>query len=481
MRVFAPNLLWTLLLNGCGLSADGAPAPPRHDPPSVPEPVVHAPRPIDVQVSPLIVSAVRVSIAAPVGAGVVFRVERRGATGWEPDRIVAADGLDGLATAPIVGLKPETGYRIVAVVGGDDTSEVQIVSSPAPEALRFEVEALAPERAELARGLVLMSLNGTWSGIVVVDPDGDPVWWVEDAPEWKSAAPFPTSDGQALAFLENDLAGATEDQRLIRTELDGSARSETIVSGGHHMVAELDRDELAWLAYDVAEAPWAGGEVVPVLSDRIRVGDGIAPPRTVMSFFESLGPPWVPCAHGLHEDAWLGQGVYEWTHANSLVWLPERDVFVAVARMIDTIVEVDRATGTVNWQIGGPDPTLLYDTPADAFHHGHLSDAWDGGLLVFDNGGHTLSTARVLEYALDLDANRVHVTWEHSDPLGARIPYLGDARRLPSDHVLVAWATEGRVEEVTRDHELLWRIRAPEGTTVGRVRTLDSLQPRAVR
>jgi single-stranded-DNA-specific exonuclease len=54
--------------------------------------------------------------------------------------------------------------------------------------------------------------------------------------------------------------------------------------------------------------------------------------------------------------------------------------------------------------------------------------------------------------------------WQHADPEGLLEGWLGDARRLPRDHVLVAWSTADRIDEVTRDHERLSRHIEPCGT-----------------
>ena len=238
------------------------------------------------------------------------------------------------------------------------------------------------------------------------------------------------------------------------------------------MVEELDGGELAWLAWDIREVPWAGGVPTSVLADRLMVGDGAGEPRTVLSFFDDRGPPYVPCSHGLLRDDRLGVEVREWTHGNSVMWLEDSDDLLIVARLIDAVLRVDRQSGEVLWQMGGRDATLDYADPSLAFSHGHASDAWEDGFLVFDNGSHRDPPAsRVVEYAVDGETARA--TWIHDDP--RFVEFLGDARRLPSDDVLIAWSPLGVVEEVTRAHEVVWRLTFPTDVIAGRVRWLPRL------
>jgi hypothetical protein len=424
-----------------------------------------------------------VRAAFPVGAAdqAAFRVELKDGLSLraEPERIVQATIDDGVARAPLVGLKAGRRYRVVGVADGEDRAEGEVETGAAPDVLRFQVDALDPDRAQLARGYVGMALDTVWSGVVVVDGEGDPVWWWEPEPGWDVSAPRPTADGRALVWIEGDEGRDQRTQRLVRTELDGSVRSVWEIDSAHHMAAELDGGEFAWPVWDIREVPWEDGEVAPVLGDSVAVGVPGAPVRTVFSFFDDRGPPYVPCAHGLARDERLGQPVYEWTHLNSVIWVPERDVLVLVSRLMDALLEIDRQTGEVNWQLGGERNTVSMQPPSGAFSHGHASDAWDGGMLLFDNGSHhEPRTSRVLEYAIDAQSQTVELVWEHPAPDDGFFAWLGDARRLPEDHVLIAWSTGSLLEEVDRDHEVLWRISGPDGATVGRVFYMSSLDPR---
>ncbi|MEQ1564252.1 MAG: aryl-sulfate sulfotransferase [Myxococcota bacterium] len=386
-----------------------------------------------------------------------------------------ASVVDGVATARLVGLRPDRRYRVIGEVGGVDAFDVTVDTPSAPAALAFDVDRIDPD-ADLATGLVLLSMSGPWSGIVAIDGEGEPRWWIESDDGWGSGSPRPTADGRRVLWIQNDLGRELVDQRLVEVAFDGATRVERTVSAGHHMIAELDGGEYAWPSWDVRHEPWIDGALMPVLGDRLLVGDGVGEPRTVLSFFDDRGPAYVPCTHGEAIDDRLGQLVYEWTHTNSVVWLPQRDVFIVVARLLDAILEVDRQTGAVGWQLGGRDGTLAI-AEEDRFSHGHMSDAWDGGLLMFDNGSHHREkVSRVVEYAIDPADGVAEVVWEHVDPYEGFYAFLGDARRLPSGDVAIAWSTGARVEEVARDHTLRWRLWGPDDATFGRMSFLPALR-----
>jgi hypothetical protein len=201
----------------------------------------------------------------------------------------------------------------------------------------------------------------------------------------------------------------------------------------------------------------------------VRVGDGSGDGEVVLSFFDDRGPPFVPCSHGLLPDERLGVDVYEWTHANSLVWLPERDRLIVGARLIDAALALDRRTGEVAWQLGGVQATLALADPQTASSHGHFSDAWDGGLLVYDNGSHREPrVSRVVEYAIDEGAGTAEAVWVQDDVDQRFVAFLGDARRLPGGDVLIASGEAGTLDEVTRDGRLVWRLSLPPDVVVGR-------------
>ena len=110
--------------------------------------------------------------------------------------------------------------------------------------------------------------------------------------------------------------------------------------------------------------------------------------------------------------------------------------------------------------------------------HGHMSEAWEDRLLLFDNGNHREDqTSRVVEFQVDPDQGTLEEVWSFVHPDGRHISHLGDARRLPGGNTLISWSPEGRVMEVTPDGDIVWEIRVDQ--KIGRVEFVPdwSLEP----
>ena len=428
---------------------------------------------LGVVISPEVPTSIEVSFDAPGDGPAWVRVEgERGES-----RTIAATVSDGRAHATVVGLRGGSRVRLVGVVDGSDTHDAKLKTDEPPDGLRFDLLE-ADLSAAMTDGYVFMAVSSdAWSGVVAVDGEGEPVWWSPAPSGWQAASPRVTRDGLGLLYLLNDVGRTEEQQRLVRVELDGSRRQEWPVLRGHHMVEELPDGEFAWLSWDIRKISWRHPpDEDPVLSDRVLVGDGDSTPREIVSLFDDLGPAYLQCAHAWQGDHRLGRTVYEWTHADGLVYIPERNSFVVMARFIDALVEIDSDTGEVLWQVGGRHPTMRFSDPAAAFSHAHMSDAWATGVLVFDNGGHKGAPARVVEYAFDAEGRSFEAVWAYTSPTGERIGFLGDARRLPNDDRLVAWSTDGRIDEISPESRRVWSVRVgPDDVVAGRIWFADAL------
>lgn len=103
-----------------------------------------------------------------------------------------------------------------------------------------------------------------------------------------------------------------------------------------------------------------------------------------------------------------------------------------------------------------------------------MSEMWDGGGLVFDNGDHHASPAsRAVEFAYDEGSRTAEIVWEFAHPGGDKTAVMGDVRLLPNDHRLVTWSELGSITEVTRAGDIVWEVDwtrgPPLSAIVGRV------------
>ncbi len=197
-----------------------------------------------------------------------------------------------------------------------------------------------------------------------------------------------------------------------------------------------------------------------------------------------------------------GEGTGDWLHINSLSLLgPNRhydagderfhpDNLIWDAREANIIAIVSKKSGRIVWKLGP-----RYDgTDAErrlgwiiGQHHAHLIPQGlpgAGNLLVFDNGGwagygapnpgapHGLKTAlRDYSRVLEIDPTTLEIVWQYTPkeagfvvPLDAArfySPFISSAQRLPNGNTLITEGSDGRIFEVTAEHEIVWEYISP--------------------
>jgi len=194
-----------------------------------------------------------------------------------------------------------------------------------------------------------------------------------------------------------------------------------------------------------------------------------------------------------------GGAIGDWLHLNSLSALgPNRhydsgdarfhpDNLIWSAREANIIAIVDKQTGRIVWRLG-PD---YRDHPQIGWivgqHHPHLIPAGlpgAGNLLVFDNGGwagygapHATSpdggqnVRRDYSRVLEIDPVSLQIVWQYTPaeaglvvPLDASrfySPFISSAQRLPNGNTLITEGSDGRIFEVTAEHETVWEYISP--------------------
>jgi len=194
--------------------------------------------------------------------------------------------------------------------------------------------------------------------------------------------------------------------------------------------------------------------------------------------------------------------VGDWLHINSLSVLgPNRhfdagdarfhpDNLIWDAREANIIAIVDKHTGKIVWKLGprydGNDAERKLGWIIGQ-HHAHLIPKGlpgGGNLLVFDNGGwagygaptptapNGLKTAqRDHSRVLEIDPVTLEIVWQYTPkeagfvvPLDAArfySPFISSAQRLPNGNTLITEGSDGRIFEVTPEHQLVWEYISP--------------------
>jgi hypothetical protein len=162
--------------------------------------------------------------------------------------------------------------------------------------------------------------------------------------------------------------------------------------------------------------------------------------------------------HGGEVDPW---------HLNSLDRVADGSGdYVVSARHLDAIFRVDRATGGVDWILGGatsvarPERLTIVGDPLGGPRRPHDARLVGDVLTLFDNrAGMTGEAARAVAYRIDPVARTATLLWQIAEPQGRNSFGLGSVRVAGDGSVLVGWgALQPMFAEYTADRELLMSI-----------------------
>jgi len=158
---------------------------------------------------------------------------------------------------------------------------------------------------------------------------------------------------------------------------------------------------------------------------------------------------------------------------------------ICASRETSLMYIIERETGRIAWQISPEQDEV--DGMLIGLHHAHMIPRGlpgEGNILVFDNGGwsgygrptalskdgtkiYRRDWSRVIEF----DPVTMEVKWEFGpEHLGASSsfhrshfysPIVSSVQRLANGNTLITEGTEGRIMEVTPDHELVWEYLYP--------------------
>lgn len=326
------------------------------------------------------------------------------------------------------------------------------------------------------------------SGVGIVDRRGRWVWTLDiDAAESgvRIGRARPGRDGASVLYNLADANLEVDLGETVRISMDGKTETRTKTYNAHHDFVEMPDGTQSWLSYDVREltdAEFGSASGACSLDGRgfDSDGDGVSDGCNVAVTTVMEGPEGVSDDQGtvvfdLFDD--IPQEIvthgppdnfltwaYDWDHGNSLTYVESEDAYYVMSRWIDTLWKVDRSGGLL-WQMNGEHSDFTVAADEDRFVHAHMSEAWPGGMLVYDNhnadeDGEQDGPTRVVEYAFDEGAKTYEAVWTWQ-PDTSFDDILGDARRMPvdgCDHVLVTRAADAKLVEVDRDGNVVWEL-----------------------
>lgn len=375
------------------------------------------------------------------------------------------------------------GMLALASCGGSERGQEESAPAPAVEPpLRLPAD-FPPYRFESLRpappGLVVVTFtapkdNRPW--VIVFDDEGRPRWWFN--PGTRALWGQVLSDGD-LVWARSFGDGYGLDPRMAHEVRSESGELVRLVRTGGSIVDGHEYRELA------------NGNVlldtyVPETADLRRFG---GPKRAAIASAEvqEVDPSgnvvwhWNSRGHiGLRETGrwWrsvlsnprrrIGRQIFDPVHINSIEPRGNGEVVIST-RHTDAVYGIDRASGGINWKLGGTQTgrsLRVSGDPATKLLGGQHDARIDrrGRLTIFDNGKDRPRRPRVVFYRLDLGQRRALYRGQLNDPEVARSHCCGSARETSDGGWLVSWGDNPLVTRFDRQGRIDFRLHLPAST-----------------
>ncbi len=156
-------------------------------------------------------------------------------------------------------------------------------------------------------------------------------------------------------------------------------------------------------------------------------------------------------------------GMYDWTHFNSVEYLPETDQILLNSRNFSEFYIVDHKTGAMVYRWGNPSaysqgkaPSFLDNGDQKIFGNHNATPLGRNRFLVFDNGSERPEGNR--SAVVEVDARTGTIEWEYTAPTSNSFytARQGAAQRLPNGNTFVTSSNSGHLFEVTADKQVVW-------------------------
>ncbi len=370
-------------------------------------------------------------------------------------------------------------YRAVAEVDGKEYyAKGEIETSGLPATLPdFDIQI--NESAQVSsEPYVLVLLVGTASAILIIDRDGEIVWYRElqgfigENPTGYGDAQW-ALDGNDLIYNQYVVAlqDPNEIGNVFRVSLTGEEVEKVHTPLAHHAFAQLDDGAYAYVAADARPYTLPGDdEAITFVGDTIDVVDADGSIETIFSTWDWSAPDGIPeWTSTFYENA------MEWTHSNDLRWYPEDDTFLLSVGYSDAVLEIDDTTGEVlaHYGAGGDVPIAEGSTAFSFQHDPHWTD--DGTLLLIssyegDDGPGGIEETVALEY--EVSGGELVEIWSYGKGELLDTVAEGQVHRLDNGNTLINWGFTGLVREVTTDNEVVWELQSLAGAGVVGARPL---------
>ncbi|MFV8753512.1 aryl-sulfate sulfotransferase [Nannocystaceae bacterium ST9] len=349
------------------------------------------------------------------------------------------------------GLAPETEHPMTLAIVGGDSHPLTVSTLPPLSGFRpnFALEVTTPDAIDPSYRMFDYAYTPLFSptGIFVIDGAGVTRWYVGGPP----AALGATAIWAGIALRDDGTVLGLRDGTIIVLDelaqpLLQFAAADQGLAAFHHEVIELANGNFLTLGNSFLEVDYPDEGSMLVAGDLLVEFDPSGEVVWTWDAFEHLDPQRrkADFGEGLgYLDPETGNYGYDWTHGNGMLQTPD-DRIVLSMRHQDWVIAIEHASGEIVWRLGDEGDFAL--TRGAWFHHQHSPRLLpEGDLLIYDNdlqSGVPLADAhaRVVRYALDLDAMTAAQVWQDdAEPFVSSV--AGDVEPMPTDNLLVLDST----------------------------------------
>ncbi|HVN24673.1 MAG TPA: aryl-sulfate sulfotransferase [Syntrophorhabdales bacterium] len=163
----------------------------------------------------------------------------------------------------------------------------------------------------------------------------------------------------------------------------------------------------------------------------------------------------------------------DWTHFNTVQYLPKTDQVLVNSRNFGEFYIIDKKSGKIVYRWGNPGTHGKGRLPGGYVDDGdqilfgphHVQVQEDGNITIFDNG--TFRPSGNYSRVIEMDPKTGKILWQFA---GKGIPRYGNsfssafqssAQKLPNGNFLVTSTNWGHMFEVTRDKKIVWEYINP--------------------
>jgi hypothetical protein len=349
----------------------------------------------------------------------------------------------------LLGLTSDTEYYYQVVTASGERSEVK--------QLRTGYLPVGSPRTTVVGdghdGFVATTTIGQSSAVMIVDAQGQIVWYLRDESGLQLIRARLSRDGKSILYNTARASGEpAEESELVRVSLDGSEVSSVGVPYLAHDFVELPDGTLAAIVVDETEV-----DGVAVKSNSIVEVTADGTVAEVWSALDCFDP-----AVDVSDEPTAG-----WTLANALDYDDEDEVYYFGSRGLSTIARIPRGSRECEWTFGRTGATIGFADGSASFLHQHQFQVFGDHIVVHDNDGTMDRKSRVVEYQLDFEAGTATEVWSFMSTPAVYTPVLGEALHLDGGDTFVDWSYAGQLERVNPDGETTWKLNTPAGFVLG--------------